>query len=551
MISELITNYLIIILLNFLFLITTYSIGLASNNLLSTNLNKKNHILWLGIITLSVVLMTLHFIFSISYYLNLLILVSSIIHLIHLKKFKITSLNAIYKSNIVTIIFYFSCLIILTKASLLYDTGLYHIQTIKWFNEYSLIPGLANLNDRFGFNIISYYLSNYLIYPYTENLSFISVSLFVYTLTFFSIINLKFDNFDKSQWLKIILLIGLAFKRYLVPSASPDLIVFCLELIIISTLIDYIYSQNKRDDNLIFILLALCFVFYFKISTIIFSLLFIFVLIYFYRDKFLEIINYKIVLFILVPFIIWIIRGYILSGMPFYPNSTFIIDNFIFSVEKEHADTLVKNIYNWSVNSSIKSEVKISFLGNLIYWFKNVPDYHKLYLLIISILLILIFLKFEKKVFTHNLIIIMIVLLLNIFFVLINLPQVRFLESSLIGLILLLIILFYQTYRNFALINNIIINKILMLSSVLFFIFVVFFKGEFNNTFSVHWNSSKVLNTQNYKILENNKNFKVFMPISGDQCWNSQLPCTFDLKQNLTQKKIRLLNKDFFYFTIK
>ena len=167
MISELVINYFLIIILNFIFLITTYSLGLASNNILSLNLNKKNQILWIGIITLSIALMFLHFLFSISYYLNLLILICSIINLIYLKKFKIISLKKKIKSKILTVLFYFFCLIILTKSSLFYDTGLYHIQTIKWFNEFSLIPGLANLNDRFGFNIIYYYLSNYLVYPYT------------------------------------------------------------------------------------------------------------------------------------------------------------------------------------------------------------------------------------------------------------------------------------------------------------------------------------------------------------------------------------------------
>ena len=33
-----------------------------------------------------------------------------------------------------------------------YDSALYHIQSIKWIEEYSTVPGLANLHSRFGFN---------------------------------------------------------------------------------------------------------------------------------------------------------------------------------------------------------------------------------------------------------------------------------------------------------------------------------------------------------------------------------------------------------------
>ena len=33
-----------------------------------------------------------------------------------------------------------------------YDSGLYHIPVMQWSKLYPLVPGLANLNDRFGFN---------------------------------------------------------------------------------------------------------------------------------------------------------------------------------------------------------------------------------------------------------------------------------------------------------------------------------------------------------------------------------------------------------------
>lgn len=33
-----------------------------------------------------------------------------------------------------------------------YDTGLYHAQAIRWIEEYGVVPGLANLHSRFGYN---------------------------------------------------------------------------------------------------------------------------------------------------------------------------------------------------------------------------------------------------------------------------------------------------------------------------------------------------------------------------------------------------------------
>ena len=40
-----------------------------------------------------------------------------------------------------------------------YDTGLYHAQAIRWIEEYGVVPGLANLPSRFGYNSASFALS--------------------------------------------------------------------------------------------------------------------------------------------------------------------------------------------------------------------------------------------------------------------------------------------------------------------------------------------------------------------------------------------------------
>ena len=37
-----------------------------------------------------------------------------------------------------------------------YDHGLYHLQTVKWFNQFALVPGLGNLHHRLAFNSAQY-----------------------------------------------------------------------------------------------------------------------------------------------------------------------------------------------------------------------------------------------------------------------------------------------------------------------------------------------------------------------------------------------------------
>jgi hypothetical protein len=38
----------------------------------------------------------------------------------------------------------------------IYDTGLYHLNAIRWTTDYPIVPGLANLNSRFAFNNSSF-----------------------------------------------------------------------------------------------------------------------------------------------------------------------------------------------------------------------------------------------------------------------------------------------------------------------------------------------------------------------------------------------------------
>ena len=46
-----------------------------------------------------------------------------------------------------------------SKGVIHYDTGLYHAQSIRWIEEYGLVPGLGNLHSRLAYNSASFSLS--------------------------------------------------------------------------------------------------------------------------------------------------------------------------------------------------------------------------------------------------------------------------------------------------------------------------------------------------------------------------------------------------------
>src|SRR6188768_2272297 len=55
-------------------------------------------------------------------------------------------------SLILFLIFWATILLINAGPTMMDDTESYHIQSIKWIQEYGSVPGLVNLHERFGFN---------------------------------------------------------------------------------------------------------------------------------------------------------------------------------------------------------------------------------------------------------------------------------------------------------------------------------------------------------------------------------------------------------------
>lgn len=59
-----------------------------------------------------------------------------------------------------------------------YDDGLYHLQIMRWYSEYPVVPGLANLHGRFGFNS-SFFLLTTLLQHWTTPLLVIAFAGFL------------------------------------------------------------------------------------------------------------------------------------------------------------------------------------------------------------------------------------------------------------------------------------------------------------------------------------------------------------------------------------
>jgi len=155
-----------------------------------------------------------------------------------------------------------------------YDSGLYHLGSIKYAGEFSTISGLANLYFPFGYNTSLYpfaaFLSNG---PWSGEGYRLANGLIVALVVVDLVVRLiaargSVNRLSAGSWILLVgTFIGLvplvALSDYWVTSPSSDAPVMMLTFIACAYLADAIFSRRKRNNNL-----ATAFV----ISVILFSL---------------------------------------------------------------------------------------------------------------------------------------------------------------------------------------------------------------------------------------------------------------------------------------
>jgi len=144
------------------------------------------------------------------------------------------------------------CVIPLTPV-INYDTGLYHWQTIKWLIQEPLVPGLANLHDRFGFNSMWLPFAALVDLPpkLFASLNFISNSLamFFYGVEIFlSLKSLFKGEVDLSNlFMASTAIPWLSKVTYFMNAPSPDLPVMLATFLIIYLLILSLERPESRS----------------------------------------------------------------------------------------------------------------------------------------------------------------------------------------------------------------------------------------------------------------------------------------------------------------
>ncbi len=218
------------------------------------------------------------------------------------------------------------------------DHGLYHLQTVKWLQNFALVPGLGNLHHRFAFNNASLLFAAQLNAGFLDGFAFSLVNTVLGLAVAAGCIGSLLKLFTPGKTLhyvdvfSILLLPLLVFHTRLVAFAgySPDVAVFSLQCALALELLCLIESGGKDQNALNRLLLLGAVSVCVKLSAVVFAgsvmLAGIWIFLRAAKIPILGFINnylsrwVGLVAILILP---WLVRGAVLSGYLLYPLSLF------------------------------------------------------------------------------------------------------------------------------------------------------------------------------------------------------------------------------------
>lgn len=236
-----------------------------------------------------------------------------------------------------------------------FDSGLYHFGSIRWLNEYPIIPGLGNLHWRLALNQSYFgFLSLINIFPFW-NKGYAAGGLFLIYLVGLTLIEI--GSTQRAAWRWLVggaLFIFLGYLAGTLPNPSPDTAVSLLEIVIFGFLFRLIKNHKTDSIDLLrdsVVTLTLCLALItIKLSSIAFATTCGILVLYLQFSRLSQTHSVYLRLMLLIGFIssVHLVRGYLLSGAPFFPSTFAGAWQLDWAVPIELINFEVALIYSWA-----------------------------------------------------------------------------------------------------------------------------------------------------------------------------------------------------------
>lgn len=238
------------------------------------------------------------------------------------------------------------------------DTGAYHLPLIRWFEQYPIVDGLANLHARFGFNYHYHLVSAFFGLDGVSGTTLHGMNGYLFVLTALMLYILY--RGESKTWDRIFYVIALAALALItngMNSFSPDFPVASYQIVILSFLF-YAYRQKSLEQYYpILICLSLALIPW-KVSSF---TLFLFLLLFINKGFFTRHILTTTIVIGLLVFIPYFIRNYHISGYVVYPLSSLDFFDPIWKVTKKFVDFERVAVRNYALG------LPVYYLGHVHY----------------------------------------------------------------------------------------------------------------------------------------------------------------------------------------
>ncbi|MBQ7840775.1 MAG: hypothetical protein IJ390_09880 [Lachnospiraceae bacterium] len=223
-----------------------------------------------------------------------------------------------------------------------YDTGLYHAQSIRWIEEYGVVPGLANLHSRFGYNSAAFALCAFFggcgltKYPMHCVAGFFALVCAVKCTALMDLPARKRVRLSDFLYIGCIFYLVAVFRELVSPAS--DYFAILILFFVVMTWIELLEQKEKRILPYALLSEYLVYAATVKLSSAALLVLVLYPAVMLLKEKKWAQIGGYLALGVIIAFP-YLARNVIISGWLFYPFTFFDIFDVDWKISKGYADS--------------------------------------------------------------------------------------------------------------------------------------------------------------------------------------------------------------------
>ncbi|MDE0839741.1 MAG: hypothetical protein OSB41_11910 [Kiritimatiellae bacterium] len=440
----------------------------------------------------------------------------------------------------------------------IYDTGLYHLNVVKWNSLYGIVPGLGNLHGRLGYNNASLLYSALLDIGPFEGRSHHVASAWLMLWALLRCLFAFYELFKPGGQARVetmyYALLATPLCVWIVntgyaSSHSPDVGCFMLALVVGGELLAMNHFEGVRGNparsrflniillSVVGVVVKLSFLVFGAIACAIALLVLIS-----NADRSTRVVRRSLIVAVVLASMVvlpWMVRGVILTGYPAYPVEVLRVERD-WTVSVASCEAMVQHVKAWARAPGIAPELVGQSSAWLRPWLERVLAQNKFEIAfpLMTVFLAALIFGFGRKngappMEFRRCALLCLPGLLGVVFWFLSAPDPRFLGSISWVLAASMLVLALQHRRQWAL--PLVVGHAAMLLA-----------GGVNMIDVVRsYKDSSPAKEVDMIVRETNSGLTVFVPQNGDQCWDADLPCTPYFSPLLTLRDPRGVEKGF------